>query len=117
MNPLPIEQTHRELLPAVYEGYDPYAENNLRTHHDIALLFGVLAIATMLDPDADSRNGMAAQYHALSRAALVSGRVMEYPTCEAIQALVSCIVIDRSDANSMLDCSSSIYSFRFTSRC
>jgi hypothetical protein len=72
----------------VYENYNPSIGNNLHAHHEIGLLFGVLATAAMLDPGIRPRDPIAAKYHDLSRAALVSGRVMEFPTCEAIQALV-----------------------------
>jgi hypothetical protein len=87
-NPLPVDQAYKELLPAVYENYDFSTPHNLHAHHEIGLLFAVFAVAAMLDPTIQPRDDIAAQYHALSRAALVSGRVMEHPTCEAIQCLV-----------------------------
>jgi hypothetical protein len=87
-SPLPIQQAYGELIPAIYENYDPFAGKALRAHHEIGLLFSVCAVATMLDPAEQPQSVMAAQYHALSRAALVCGRLLEFPTCEAIQSLV-----------------------------
>jgi hypothetical protein len=86
---LPVDQAFRELLPSVYDQYDASSRMPLLAHHRLALVFGVFSAAVVVDPTVQPRDSFAAHYAALSRAALVSGKFMENPTCEAVQSLVS----------------------------
>lgn len=59
--------------------------------HELALLFMVFSLATLLDLKLPSNNGEAEFYHQLARAGLSCDPILVEPTVPAIQTLVSAV--------------------------
>lgn len=57
--------------------------------HQLALLFMVLAIGSLMDIKRPAYNIDSERYHQLARAALFQSAIFEEPTISAVQALVS----------------------------
>ena len=57
--------------------------------HQLALLFMVLAIGSLMDVARPAYNIEAEKYHQLARAALFQSPIFEEPTLAAVQTLVS----------------------------
>lgn len=70
-------------------GPTPGAADQPLAIHRLAVLFMVLAIGSLVAPNLPPYNLQAEQYHQLARATLFGSQIIEQPTVEAIQALVS----------------------------
>lgn len=69
-------------------GLSPAMDDALSSHQ-LALLFMVLAIGSLMDITRPAYNIDAERYHQLARAALFQSAIFEEPTISAVQALVS----------------------------
>lgn len=56
--------------------------------HQLALMFIVLAIGSLMDTKRSAYNIEAEKYHQLARAALFQSPIFEEPTIHAVQVLV-----------------------------
>lgn len=69
--------------------------------HQLALLYMILAIGSLMDTTRPAYNVEAEKYHQLARAALFQSPIFEEPTLTAVQSLVSIfpdVTTDHSDA-------------------
>lgn len=58
--------------------------------HQLALMFMILAIGSLMDTKRVAYNIEAERYHQLARAALFQSPIFEEPTLFAVQVLVRC---------------------------
>ncbi|KAI5992271.1 fungal-specific transcription factor domain-containing protein [Pisolithus orientalis] len=80
-------QISEELLPAYYMNGARHVTTAGNNPHLLGLLFLVLAIGALLDPNQEPRTSEAARYHQVAHAAICLQSVMEKPSLETIQAL------------------------------
>jgi hypothetical protein len=84
---VPEQEFDEIIYPIIYEHL--WGEDDHRAHHCLSVLFLICAIGAMVDPLLPPRNEEGAKYYELACAALFGSRVIEDPTIEAVQALVS----------------------------
>jgi hypothetical protein len=86
---VPEHEFDEIIYPIIYDQQG--GEDDQRAHHCLSVVFLICAIGAMVDPLLPSRNGEGAKYYELGCAALFGSRVIEDPTIEAVQALVSAL--------------------------
>lgn len=82
--------------------------------HQLALLYMILAIGSLMDTTRPAYNVEAEKYHQLARAALFQSPIFEEPTLTAVQSLVSIIpdaTTDHCDADATLQYLMAFYLF------
>jgi hypothetical protein len=90
--PVPEQELQEVIWPIVYaQPWPPEGEDDHRAHHCLSVAFLICAIGAMVDPRLSPRNSEGAKYYELACASLFGSRVVEDPTIEAVQALVSCV--------------------------
>jgi hypothetical protein len=88
--PVPEFEFNEIMYPIIFEQlWTDKTEDNHRTHHCLSVVFLICAIGAMVDPLLPPRNQEGAKYYELACAALFGSRLVEEPTLEAVQALVS----------------------------
>lgn len=88
-NPVSLAQFNEQ---AFYVFYNPSAAPQMDDPllaHQLALMFIVLAIGSLMDLARPAYNIEAEKYHQLARAALFQSPLFEEPTLNAVQTLVS----------------------------
>lgn len=85
--PLPRHQFYDAIFPRIYLP-DVVADYDSADSHGLAVMFGVLAVGTMVDPNLPRDTTEAERYYQLARAAIALDSVLENPSETAVQALV-----------------------------
>lgn len=89
-NPISRQQFGDEVFRHFYTADAQTPEDDsTATSHRLALMFMVLAIGTLTDPEEPPYSVEAEKYHHLARAALFKSSIFDDPTLHAVQALVS----------------------------
>ncbi|KAH8116341.1 fungal-specific transcription factor domain-containing protein [Phellopilus nigrolimitatus] len=88
-NPISRQQFEEEVFPHFFNNdfAPPSPPSDSASSHRLALMFIVLAIGTLMDPNQAPYNLEAEKYHQLARAALFKSSIFDDPTLHAVQAL------------------------------
>ena len=92
-NPVSPEAFNEQAFNVFYNVTTPPQLDDPLIAHQLALMFMVLAIGSLMDLARPAYNVDAEKYHQLARAALFQCPVFEEPTLSAVQALVSNILV------------------------
>ncbi|KAJ2927802.1 hypothetical protein H1R20_g9292, partial [Candolleomyces eurysporus] len=76
-----------DMLPIIYKQKDPEPGEDYSGPHDLALIFMVFAIGSLVAQDAGHTSAQAEHYYQISRAALSLQPVLEKPSLVTIQSL------------------------------
>ena len=88
-NPISAAQFNEHVFFQFYSPDAPPPTDDPLLSHQLALMFMVLAIGSLMDIKRPAYNIEAEKYHQLARAALFQSPIFEEPTLNAVQALVS----------------------------
>lgn len=87
-NIVSLDQFNENIYYQFYNPNGPILEDPLLSHQ-LAVMFMVLSIGSLMDTKRPSYNIDAEKYHQLARAALFQSPIFEEPTIHAVQVLVS----------------------------
>ncbi|THH32375.1 hypothetical protein EUX98_g1822 [Antrodiella citrinella] len=86
-NPISVAQFNDHIFYQFYSPDAPPPTDDPLLSHQLALMFMVLAIGSLMDIKRPAYNIDAEKYHQLARAALFQSPIFEEPTLNAVQAL------------------------------
>ncbi|KAI0629186.1 fungal-specific transcription factor domain-containing protein [Trametes polyzona] len=86
-NPVSLAQLNESAFNIFYNDYKTPDINDPLLSHQLALLYMVLAIGSLMDTSRPAYNVEAEKYHQLARAALFQSPIFEEPTLLAVQSL------------------------------
>lgn len=87
-NPISVAQFNEHIFDQFYRPDALPLTDDPLLSHQLALMFMVLAIGSLMDIKRPAYNIDAEKYHQLARAALFQSPIFEEPTLNAVQALV-----------------------------
>ena len=88
-NPISLSQFNANVFDQLYNPHTPGPSNDPLLSHQLALIFMVFAIGSLMYIKRPAYNIEAEKYHQLARAALFQSPIFEEPTLNAVQALVT----------------------------
>ena len=89
-NPVSPEAFNEQAFNVFYNVTTPPQLDDPLIAHQLALMFMVLAIGSLMDIARHAYNIEAEKYHQLARAALFQSPIFEEPTIAAVQTLLLC---------------------------
>ena len=89
-NPVSLAQFNETAFAQFYNPNSTPQMDDPLMSHQLALMFMVLAIGSLMDIARHAYNIEAEKYHQLARAALFQSPIFEEPTIAAVQTLVRC---------------------------
>ena len=90
-NPVSLDQFNEHVYLQFYNPNAALPNDDPLLSHQLALMFIVLAIGSLMDTKRAAYNIEAEKYHQLARAALFQSPIFEEPTINAVQVLVRAV--------------------------
>jgi hypothetical protein len=98
-NPIPQEAFDEQVYSQFYDPHASSSQDHSLVSHRLSLMFIVLAIGALMDPQLPPFSVGAEKYFQLAHASLFHNRLFEEPTISAVQALVSTYIKYEDIAN------------------